>query len=151
MRRRKLTKRHHRRKGVKTKARCGGLSIEMYPAGIYFAVGDAKKVLEIIQKTGCIIADVHRLQFLSTTKSGITVPMVDPTGATNVFLIWMRSVPRTPTEISLLSHECGHAVGCVFEYIGLPDGIPPKYDEITQYFVGYLVRKALLFYWDKSR
>ena len=61
-------------------------------------------------------------------------------------LIWIDSCKRNPKNVSVIAHECLHAVYYTFEYIGEE---MPKYEdsEFATYYLDYLVKNALEIYW----
>jgi hypothetical protein len=56
-------------------------------------------------------------------------------------VIWLPRRPRTPTEISTLSHEVLHVVRRLFEWVGIP--LTRDTDEAYCYALGHLVKDVL--------
>ncbi len=122
------------------------LSRTIYPVTIYFAQGGTVAEIKAKLKRLKLTPDEgEERKFVRGKQLGWTLKM---TGKDSKFalLVWVEKCSRNPKNVSFIAHECLHVVYNTFEYIGMQ--MPVNEDsETATYFLDYLVREALGFYW----
>lgn len=127
------------------------LARTIYPCTVYLCQGGTVPEIKAKLKRLGLRPDDEEMQRKSRGKQlGWTLKMTDSKNKFAV-LIWVGSAKRTPRDIRTITHECLHATYYVFEYIGLEGGVCHTDQELHAYFLDYLVREVLEFFWQKPR
>lgn len=121
----------------------------IYPCTFYFCQGGTVREIKArMSRLGLSpLEDMDSRAEFKGKNLGFTLGMRDTEGKFAV-LIWVRTAQRNPLDVSIICHECLHATYYLFKYIGQAHGAVCYEDqEMHTYFLDYLVKEALQFFW----
>ena len=116
----------------------------IYPVTVYFCQGGTTAEIEAKLKRLKLTPEEAENKFEGRSL-GWTMKLMDSKQQFSI-LIWIDSCKRNPKNVSVIAHECLHAVYYTFEFIGQE---MPKHDdqEFATYYLDYLVSNALKIFW----
>lgn len=112
------------------------ISLEIYPFDIMFSFNESDKKL------------FKKLKKLKIPKKEIKNCKLESNGlylrfSNNTSLIRLPWIPKSPYEISILTHEVLHAVVSIFRVIDLP--LSYKSEEAYTYLLDFIINKILTY------
>lgn len=122
--------------------------VELYQSTVYVCLEpDGEKVIKRIKRAGFKIREVDR-QAIVSDASGAACHLSGK--EPGVFLLTVRKAEKeSPTDLSIIVHECDHITNFIFDHIGQGAGVPSDHDEFHAYLLAYIFKKSLTIMWSK--
>ena len=119
----------------------------IYPVTIYFCEGGTTEEIKAKMKRLGLTPHCDIEKRFAGKQLGFTLSMTTRDDKFAV-LVWFGSMKKIPRDVSVLTHECLHAVYFTFTYMSSPSMPCYNDQELGTYYLDYLVEKSLAYFWS---